>query len=164
MLTADIKIVAHVGVTVSDMGRAVAFYRDILGYPVSGRVQATGAMFDDLNGVPGSAHEVCFVRVPGLIIELLCYSKPEHREHSTLRACDAGAVHIALKVKSVERVLAAAVQGGFKPLSSIQTMEKGPLKGLRVVFVRDPDGVVLELHEEPPGIILEEVVFCGAMS
>jgi hypothetical protein len=30
---------------------------------------------------------------------------------------------------------------------------------LQVIYVRDPDGVVLELIEEPPGVTLEDVYF-----
>jgi len=157
--TANITSVGHIGLTVSDLDRAIVFYRDILGFQISEKVQASGELLEDLSGVPGGVHEVCFVRAPGLIIELLCYRKPEGRLRSTLRACDAGAVHIALKVKNIEEVAEAIRRGGFETFSSVKTLPDGPLKGLRVVKARDPDGVVLELVEEPAGVVLEEVFF-----
>jgi catechol 2,3-dioxygenase-like lactoylglutathione lyase family enzyme len=157
--TVNIDYVGHIGLTVSDLDNAIAFYRDILGFPVSEKVKASGELLEDLSGVPGGQHEVCFVRAPGLIIELLCYSKPEGRLRSKLRACDAGAVHIALKVRNIAQVIQAIRCAGFEAFSSVKTLPDGPLKGMRVVKARDPDGVVLELVEEPPGVVLEEVFF-----
>jgi catechol 2,3-dioxygenase-like lactoylglutathione lyase family enzyme len=162
MAAMRIDSVAHVAITVSDLDRSMAFYRDVLGFAISKKVNATGDFFDDLTGVPGGDHDVCFVRGPGLIIELICYSKPEGRVSSTLRACDAGAVHIALKVTDLEQVVKAFRPSGFETMSPIQTLPSGPLRGMKVVYMRDSDGVVFELHEEPPGIVLEELILAGA--
>ncbi len=38
-------------------------------------------------------------------------------------------------------------------------MQAGPAKGMRVVYTRDPDGVVLEFMEEPPGMRFEDLFF-----
>jgi catechol 2,3-dioxygenase-like lactoylglutathione lyase family enzyme len=161
MIATGIQSIGHVGLTVWDLDRAIAFYRDILGFAVSQKIQASGEELESVSGVAGGEHEVCFVRAPGLILELLCYHKPAGRLRSALRACDAGAVHFALKVKNIEAVTAAIQRGGFETFSSIYTLPEGPLRGLRVVKARDPDGVVLELLEEPPGIVLEEMFLPG---
>jgi catechol 2,3-dioxygenase-like lactoylglutathione lyase family enzyme len=147
----------HTGITVADIDRSIAFYQDILGFEVSEKVYCSGAMFENITGVPGAEMDVVFVRAPGHIIELLCFRKPEDRGRSTLRTCDTGFWHIAFKVRDIERVVAAVREGGFEALSPIQTATEGPPKGLRVVYVRDPDGIVLELIEEPEGIVLEHM-------
>jgi catechol 2,3-dioxygenase-like lactoylglutathione lyase family enzyme len=49
--------------------------------------------------------------------------------------------------------------GGFETLGAIQTATDPPVEGLRVVYVRDPDGVTLELIEEPPNTSLETLYF-----
>lgn len=147
----------HTGITVSDLDRSIAFYQDILGFEVSEKVFCSGEMFENITGVPGLEMEVVFVRAPGHIVELLCFRKPENRGRSTLRTCDSGFMHIAFKVKDIERVVEAVRAGGFEAVGPIQTATEGPPMGLRVVYVRDPDGVVLELIEEPEGIVLEHM-------
>ena len=157
MAAVSVTSVGHTGITVSNLDRAIAFYRDILGLPVSHKIHASGELFERITGVQGADLEACFVRAPGHVIELIQYSKPDERTSSTLRACDSGAVHIALKVKDIEGVVVAIRGGGFKTAGPVQVLPEGPLKGMKVVYARDPDGVVLELIEEPPGVIMEEL-------
>jgi len=162
MAATPVRSVGHTGITVSDLDRSVQFYREVLGLPVSDKVHCTGEMFERITGVPGADLDVCFVRAPGHIIELLCYRKPDERVRSSLRSCDPGFFHIALKVKDIDSVVTAVGRAGFRALSPVQGVTGGPLEGLRVVYVRDPDGVVIELIEEPPGVVLEELYLKGA--
>jgi glyoxylase I family protein len=157
-----VSSIGHTGITVSDLDRSIHFYRDVLGLPVSEPVHCTGEMFEKITGVPGAEIDISFVRAPGHVIELLCYRKPEGRVRSSLRSCDPGFWHLALKVSDLERVVAAVGRAGFQPLSAVQGVREGPLNGLKVVYVRDPDGVVLELIEEPPGVVLEELYLASA--
>ena len=55
--------------------------------------------------------------------------------------------------------MALVRSAGFKAVGRVLKAEGGPVDGLKVVYVRDPDGVVLELIEEPKGVVLEEVYF-----
>jgi glyoxylase I family protein len=162
MASVRVSSIGHTGITVSDLDRSIRFYRDVLGLPVSEPVRCTGEMFEKVTGVHGAEIDVSFVRAPGHVIELLCYRKPEGRVRSSLRSCDPGFWHLALKVSDIDRVVAAVGRAAFEPLSAVQRVGDGPLKGLKVVYVRDPDGVVLELLEEPPGIGLEEFHLANA--
>jgi len=148
----------HTGITVSDLDRSIRFYRDLLGCEVSAPVRAEGPFFETITGVPGCQIDIAFARVPGHVIELLCYRNPPSRA-STLRACDPGFMHVCLKVADLDRVVSVIRSAGFEPVGLIQRAEGGPVDGLKVVYVRDPDGVVLELIEEPPGVVLEDVYF-----
>lgn len=134
----------------------------MLGLPVSEPVRCAGEMFEKITGVAGAELDVSFVRAPGHVLELLCFRRPKDRVRSTLRSCDPGFWHLAVKVNDIDEVVSAVGRGGFEPLSAVQTIAEGPLKGLRVVYARDPDGVVLELIEEPPGVGLEEFYLGGA--
>ena len=162
MSSVRVSSVGHTGITVSDLDRSIHFYREVLGLPVSQPVRCTGEMFEKITGVAGAEIDVAFVRAPGHVIELLCYRKPEGRVRSSLRSCDPGFWHLALKVSDIERVVAAVGRAGFQPLGAVQGVSEGPLSGLKVVYVRDPDGVVLELIEEPPGVVLEELYLASA--
>jgi glyoxylase I family protein len=162
MAPVRVSSIGHTGITVSDLDRSMRFYREVLGLPVSEPVHCAGEFFEKVTGVPGAELDVSFVRAPGHVIELLCYRKPEGRMRSTLRSCDPGFWHLALKVSDLERVMGAVRRAGFEPLSPLQVVGEGPLEGLKVVYVRDPDGVVLELLEEPPGIGLEQFYLANA--
>jgi catechol 2,3-dioxygenase-like lactoylglutathione lyase family enzyme len=153
-----VRSTGHTGITVSDLDRSIGFYRDLLGCEVSKPVRAEGPFFEAITGVPGCQIDIAFARVPGHVIELLCFRNPPGKT-STLRACDPGFMHVCLKVADLEKVVALVRSAGFQALGAIQKAEGGPVDGLKVVYVRDPDGVVLELIEEPPGIVLEEVYF-----
>lgn len=54
--------------------------------------------------------------------------------------------------EKVTGVPGCVIDVAFAALSEIQTATEGPARGLQVVYIRDPDGVVLELIEEPPGL------------
>ncbi|HUN72984.1 MAG TPA: VOC family protein [Steroidobacteraceae bacterium] len=162
MSSVRVSSVGHTGITVADLDRSIHFYREVLGLPVSQPVRCTGEMFEKITGVAGAEIDVAFVRAPGHVVELLCYRKPEGRVRSTLRSCDPGFWHLALKVSDIERVVAAVGRAGFQPLGAVQAVSEGPLSGLKVVYVRDPDGIVLELIEEPPGVVLEELYLASA--
>jgi catechol 2,3-dioxygenase-like lactoylglutathione lyase family enzyme len=54
MAFVNVTSVGHTGITVSDLDRAIEFYRDILGLPVSDKVQASGEFPEKVTGVPGA--------------------------------------------------------------------------------------------------------------
>jgi catechol 2,3-dioxygenase-like lactoylglutathione lyase family enzyme len=148
----------HTGITVSDLDCSIRFYRDLLGCEVSRPVRIAGPIFEAITGVSGCQIDVAFARMPGHVIELLCYRNPPGSA-STLRACDPGFMHLCIKVADLERVVTLVRSAGFQALGAVQRVYGGPVDGLKVVYVRDPDGVVLELIEEPSGVVLEEVYF-----
>jgi len=161
MRSSSVLSTGHTGITVSDLDRSIRFYRDVLGFEVSPPVQVGGAMFEKVTGVAGCIIDVAFARGVGHIVELLCYRAPADRRSSTLRACDAGFWHLCFKVRDLEQVVRAARAYDYEALSEIQTATDPPVTGLRVVYVRDPDGVVLELIEEPECLSLESLYFPG---
>ena len=159
MSTVTVLSTGHTGITVSNLERSIRFYRDVLGFEVSPPVQVGGPFFEKVTGVPGCVIDVAFARGAGHVVELLCYRAPADRKTSTLRACDPGFWHLCFKVRDIERVVQAIRTAGYEAVSEIQTAEDPPVTGLRVVYARDPDGVVLELIEEPPGLSLENLYF-----
>jgi catechol 2,3-dioxygenase-like lactoylglutathione lyase family enzyme len=161
MMSRSVLSTGHTGITVSDLDRSIRFYRDVLGFEVSPPVQVSGAMFEKITGVAGCIIDIAFARGAGHIVELLCYRVPADRRTSTLRACDAGFWHLCFKVRDIEQVARNARAFGYEPLGDIQTATDPPVTGLRVVYVRDPDGVVLELIQEPEGLSLESLYFPG---
>jgi catechol 2,3-dioxygenase-like lactoylglutathione lyase family enzyme len=151
--------VGHTGITVSDMTRSVHFYRDVLGFECSNPVHIAGPGAGPFVGLDVAEMDIVFVRVPGHLIELLCYTKPDKRFKSQLRPCDAGMLHICLKVLNIDGVLEAMRECGIEPIDKVQTIPEGPYAGARAIYTRDPDGVHLELIQDRPGTIFEESFF-----
>lgn len=139
----------HTGLTVSDIDRSLAFYRDVFGFPVTEKAHHTGEVVGQITGVPGAEVVIAFVELPGHRIELLQYLKPDDRRLSDLRNCDTGASHIAFEVDDLDGVLEAIKAGGFEAINPPVAVPAGPRKGGKTVYTRDPDGVVLEFQQAP---------------
>jgi glyoxylase I family protein len=141
----------HTGITVSNLERSLAFWRDVLGFELSHTAHQTGDMAREITGVTGTEIKLAVVKAPGgHKIELLEYLAPaDRKQHVDLRPCDVGHVHVALIVDDLEAVLKKIVQSGWEPAGIPQTLTTGPNAGKRVIYVRDPDGTTIELMELP---------------
>ena len=139
----------HTGITVSNLERSLAFWRDVLGFEFSHQAHQKGERAEQITGVPGAELSLAVVKAPGHKIELLQYHAPPDRRSSELRPCDVGSVHIALTVDDLDAVLARVAESGWKAAGEPQTLEVGPNAGKRVVYVRDPDGTTIEFMQMP---------------
>jgi glyoxylase I family protein len=149
----SIRIISadHTGITVSNLDRSLAFWRDVLGFEPSHTAHQTGEMASEITGVAGAEIKLAVVKVPGgHKIELLEYLAPlERKRHADLQPCDVGSVHVALIVDDLEAILSAINASGWKAAGKPQTLQSGPNAGKRVVYVRDPDGTTIEFMQQP---------------
>ena len=140
----------HTGITVTNLERSLAFWRDVLGLELSHRAHQTGELASEITGVAGAEILIAVLKTPtGHKIELLEYLAPADRRHVSLRPCDVGAVHVALTVDDLEAVLSAIAASGWEAAGRPQTLQSGPNTGKRVVYVRDPDGTTIEFMQPP---------------
>jgi glyoxylase I family protein len=142
-----IHAVDHTGITVSNLERSLAFWRDVLGFELSHRPHQTGELASEITGVPGAEISIAVLKGYGHKIELLEYSAPPDRKHVAIRPCDVGSVHVALAVDNLDAVLATIAAAGWKAAGRPQTLTAGPNAGKRVVYVRDPDGTIIEFMQ-----------------
>lgn len=131
----------HVGITVRDLDESLAFYRDALGLEVIDRFTVSGEGFATGVGVPGA--EASFVHLDGggTRIELVAYH-PEGDPVAETAVNRPGATHVGLEVADVDDV-DATLPASVPRVSDPQTTESGA----RILFVRDPDGTLVELIE-----------------
>ena len=141
----------HTGITVSNLERSLAFWRDVLGFELSHTAHQTGEMASEITGVAGAEIKLAVVKTPGgHKIELLEYIAPADRKrHVTFRPCDVGFVHVALIVDDLDAVLRAINASGWKAAGKPQTLRSGPNAGKRVIYVHDPDGTTIEFMQQP---------------
>ena len=141
----------HTGITVENLERSLAFWRDVLGFELSHTAHQTGELAREITGVAGAEIKLAVLRAPGgHKIELLEYvAPPDRKKDVDLRPCDVGSVHVALLVDDLEAVLESIAASGWKAVGKPQTLTSGPNTGKRVVYVRDPDGTTIELMQPP---------------
>jgi glyoxylase I family protein len=145
IITAD-----HTGITVSNLERSLAFWRDVLGFELSHRPHQSGDLASEITGVAGAEISIAVLKGYGHKIELLEYRAPENRKSQfDLRPCDLGHVHVAFTVDNLEAILNIIAASGWKAAGQPQTITVGPNTGKRVVYVRDPDGTTIEFMEMP---------------
>jgi catechol 2,3-dioxygenase-like lactoylglutathione lyase family enzyme len=143
----------HTGITVSNLERSLAFWRDVLGFELSHTAHQTGEMAKEITGVADAEIKLAVVKAPGgHKIELLEYLAPLDRKHADLRPCDLGHVHVALLVDDLDAVLNSIAAPAWKVAGKPQTLKSGPNAGKRVVYVRDPDGTTIEFMQQPKAV------------
>ncbi|WP_253738520.1 VOC family protein [Halohasta salina] len=131
----------HVGVTVDDLDRTVDFYRDVLGLPVVAEFDVDGAAFATGVGIDGASARFVHLDGGGVRIELVAY-EPAGEGQSTPQLNDAGATHIGLETDDIDAVY-ESLPADVETVSPPQTTATGT----RILFVRDPEGNLIELLE-----------------
>ncbi len=139
----------HTSFTVSDLDRSLGFFCDVLGFELLNRSPRDPEFIARVVAIPGADIEVAYVQAPGHRLELIQYRGPEGRKQVESRPCDAGFAHVAFDVDDIDAALAASKSAGVEPLGPPQDLDRGPNKGGRVVYTRDPDGITIEFIQPP---------------
>jgi catechol 2,3-dioxygenase-like lactoylglutathione lyase family enzyme len=129
----------HTSFTVSNLERTVGFFRDCLGFELISKAPRDPALTSRITGVEGADLMIAFLRAPGHTIELIEYRAPANK-----------GTHVAFNVDNAVAAVAAVESYGVKPIAPPVTIDQGPNKGRKVVYVRDWDGVTLEFIEVAP--------------
>jgi catechol 2,3-dioxygenase-like lactoylglutathione lyase family enzyme len=142
---------AHTGFTVSDLDRALAFWRDGLGMVEAFSQEKQGGYLEAIVGEPGAHVRMTHLEFPGggHRLELFEYLAPAG-ERVRLRPRDTGFAHVCVAVDDIEDALQRLVAAGGQPISDPIEVDTGANAGGRGVYVRDPDGHVVELFTPPP--------------
>jgi catechol 2,3-dioxygenase-like lactoylglutathione lyase family enzyme len=146
-----ISSVDHTGITVSSLTEALDFWVNVLGFkPRYTWDFANTPFIENLVGVPGTAMSIAMVAGYGHSIELLEYHAPADRAVMKPRSCDVGSVHIALCIEDMDAALARVAEAGWLPVAEPQTVEAGERQGMRLIYLRGPDGVTIEFIQKAP--------------
>jgi lactoylglutathione lyase len=145
----------HVGLTVSDMARSLAFYGDGLGFGLVSDTTFEGdemAALTDVIGVVAEEARVVFLSIPGpagASLELFAYRGVEQLP-AAARPWDFGASHMCIYTDDAEAVCARACSFGGSTRMPLRTVATGPHAGTKAVYLLDPDGYPVELYQAPP--------------
>jgi catechol 2,3-dioxygenase-like lactoylglutathione lyase family enzyme len=150
-----VSAVDSVGMTVSDMERAVDFYTGVLSFQKVSDVEVAGRPHELATGVFGARTRVVRLQLGGEMIDLTEYLAPRGRPiPDDVRPNDRVFQHIAIIVRDMDEAYARLRKFGVVHASS------GPQRlpewnrhagGIRAFYFRDPDRHFLEVLEFPPG-------------
>lgn len=135
----------HVGLSVADLDRSIAFYRDLLGLEVLRVIEAGPTMrLGDIVGMPGCSARIAHLMKGDEMLELFEYKSPRGKPvPADRKQADLGLIHVGFTSTDTrgdyERLKAAGVSFLGEPV------EFRP--GVWVVYFRGPDGEVGELRQ-----------------
>jgi catechol 2,3-dioxygenase-like lactoylglutathione lyase family enzyme len=149
----DAVRVQAVGMTVSDMDRSIAFFRDVLTFEIVSDEEVWGEPYERLQGVFGLRMRVVRMRLGEEQVELTEYLAPRGRAiPETSRSNDRWFQHVAIIVSDMEKAYARLRRHRVAHASS------GPQRlpdwnenagGIEAFYFKDPDGHALEVLAFP---------------
>jgi len=137
----------HLVVGVTDMDRALAFYRDVLGMEVIFESLISGEPFDAvLHAKRKQEGRVVGGLLGGLMVELLSLGAKPVADKPARRGIT-GIQNVSLSVTDLNDTHRRISDAGYQP-------DQAPFEiaGVRMFFVKDPDGTPVEFIELPNGV------------
>src|SRR5262245_53420801 len=102
-----IERLTHIGICVSDLDRALRFYRDALGFRFEHDLEVEGELCDTLLRLRGTKLHAVYLTRDGVRIELLHYPSPPAPPHRERVMNEYGLTHLSFRVADVEATVAA---------------------------------------------------------
>jgi lactoylglutathione lyase len=141
----------HSSFTVSDMERSLAFYRDVLGLAVVVDQEPQADYPARVTGFPGAILRIVFLQVAGgdgHRLELIQY-KTRAGEPLPLATNRPGCAHVCFLVDDLPAVYERLRARGVAFVSAPVPITEGVNRGGAAVYLRDPDGITIELLQRP---------------
>jgi len=130
----------HLGQCVTDLGRSRRFYVEVFGFEVEREISPPDSPSDRLLGLsPPIGMTACYLRRDGLVLELLHFAgaggtPTEYRERAMN---DPGLTHLSVSVDDIPATCTQVRAFGGTVLEETDIDV--------AIFVRDPDGQLIEL-------------------
>jgi lactoylglutathione lyase len=130
----------HTGHVVTDLERSKRFYQEVLGFRFWYEITPPDEATAKLTGLqPPLGTTASYLTLDGFVIELMAYSAPGATAPSRTRTMnEPGLTHLSISVDDIRASAAKAVEYG----GSI--IEESDVGGM-ALFIRDPDGQLIEL-------------------
>jgi catechol 2,3-dioxygenase-like lactoylglutathione lyase family enzyme len=142
----------HVGVTVTDLDRAIEFWCGGLGLRLLHRATDSDPDLAALVGEESIEIEIADLDGgDGQIIELIEYHRPTG-DPVRPRSFDPGSSHIALRVDDLNAALERLAGSAARRISRHPVVLRdpgGPWDGAVCCYLTDPDGIIIELIQRP---------------
>lgn len=130
----------HAGLTVKNLERSLAFYRDVAEMTAGEHLEVRSKAFDTLTNNPGAALKVAHLTAGTFMLQLIEYTAGGGTELE-LHHNKAGSPHLCFYVPDVEAKYKAVQQRGDVKITS-GLVQIAP--NMRSFYTEDPDGVPVE--------------------
>ena len=129
----------HLGQCVTDLERSKRFYTELFGFTLAREINPPDESSAQLLGLaPPLGMTACYLVRDGLVLELLHFAADGQTQPSRNRAMnEPGLTHISLSVDDVDDIVRRVGDYGGEALPATNIGA--------AVFVRDPDGQLVEL-------------------
>ena len=135
----------HVGVTVRDLDRVVAFFVG-LGLEIEGRAFVEGEFIDTVIAIPDSRTEIVMLKAPGggTTVELSSFVRPDPVSGSPdAMANELGLRSLSFEVDDLQALVDRLAADGYGLVGGI-----GQYEGVwTMAYVRGPEGIIVALAE-----------------
>ena len=139
---------SHIGLCVSELERSVRFYCDLLGFREHSRLAVAGEPARTLLGLDALDLRAVYLEREGTFIELLHFPEPGATGGPGPRPVNQlGLTHLSLRVDDFDATVAELAARGVEVMESSRI--GNPAFDAHAVFVKDPDGLRIELYESP---------------
>jgi catechol 2,3-dioxygenase-like lactoylglutathione lyase family enzyme len=134
----------HVGLSVTNLDRAIEFYRDVMGFEfVTGR-EFSDARYEAIMNLKGAQGRVATLKAQNMQVELFEFFNPTPKGMDSSRpVCDHGITHFCMQVGNLDQTYETLKSAGVR--FHCPPFEFVP--GIKATYGRDPDGNVFELLE-----------------
>lgn len=142
---------SHTGFQVADLDRSLRFYEDVLGLTVRVRRVVVDPYVGRIVGYEGVEIHQAFLDVPGSDhwLELLEYRAVERAAVDPATA-NPGTAHLCLVVRDLAALVQRLRVHGHELAGELVEVPHGPNEGALAVYVKDPDGIRVELVQPAP--------------
>jgi catechol 2,3-dioxygenase-like lactoylglutathione lyase family enzyme len=131
---------------VNDLEKTRDFWINTLGFKLHIEAKEESPYVDELLAIKDPAlTTVKLIDSKGFIIELLKFDNYQVESSWSGDLKTTGLTHIALTVDNLDELVAILRKLDYQTISDIKT---SPNKKVKVVFVRGPEGIMLELVQE----------------
>ena len=136
----------HVGIVVNDLEKTRDFWINTLGFKLHIEAKEESPYIDELLAVKDPRlTTVKLIDSNGFIIELLKFENYQVENSWSGDLKTTGLTHIALTVGNLDELVDNLKKQNYAPLSDIKI---SPSKKVKVVFVKGPEAIMLELVQE----------------
>jgi catechol 2,3-dioxygenase-like lactoylglutathione lyase family enzyme len=137
----------HVGISVSDLGRSMAFYRDMLRMDVAHEpFELSGPDVERVMGVQDLKVRQGVMKKGNLILEVFEFASPAPvPQDADYSVANHGISHFGVDIDDLDEAYEHMVANGVRFHSPVTTFPGG----IKATYGRDPDGNVFELLEIP---------------
>jgi catechol 2,3-dioxygenase-like lactoylglutathione lyase family enzyme len=135
----------HTGFVTRDIERTVAFWTDVVGLEAGPIVERNGDWIGTFTGVSDARLKIVHLFGPGVHLEFLEFTGGGSSSDVPPAANAACTGHVCLRVDDPAAALERCLSAGAAPAGRVSTITEGAAAGLTGVYLRDPNGLLVEL-------------------